>query len=120
MLFTEGEMQDMRAFARDSMIDTCYLVWNGGFDHQPGGTGTYSPEVTIPSPCRKSPIGSTLEEKRIADQFTNEGLLSIVLPYGTDVAGVDRVVLDGIIYELVALIPPRTYAAEVTIVVQGG
>lgn len=115
VMFTDAELAEGRAMSVDSMPEACTLIQDGVFDP---ATDTYGVEERIVVACRRSPLGSTPEERRIADQQGTVALLRVAVPWAAILREKDRMEIGGDLYRVRGVLPTRSYGIEKHLVVE--
>lgn len=109
-MLTDAEIAAMRATLEDSLPSTCVIMrTTAGTSDNAGGylPGTTSAAGTVA--CRVSPSMLRPNEVVVAGQSGMESNWVITFPATTDVRSTDRIVSDGVTYEVVAPLGPRSY-----------
>jgi hypothetical protein len=92
--------------------DTC-LVYRDTPGRSPSGQPIV---VADPSPrtiaCRVSPAGGGLHERAVAERLIDVNSWDIAVPAGTDVVESDRIVYQGVTFEILAVQGPRSFETE--------
>jgi hypothetical protein len=103
-----------------SMPETATIRRRGERIPGPGGTGTYGPTTITNTPCRVAPLGSSAQERVIADQLQDTALEVLVVPKDADVQGTDSAieVTNGKRYDIRGTVPEATYSIHKKFVVK--
>jgi hypothetical protein len=92
--------------------DTCLV-----YRDTPGRSLAGQPIVVAdPSPrtiaCRVSPTGGGDRERAVAERLIDVNTWDIAMPAGTDVVESDRIVYQGVAFEILAVQGPRSFETE--------
>ena len=107
-MLSEQDLATMRAVLDTTLDKMGAIQRKATVKNGRGGTSETWPTVAT-KPCRVAPTSNQPEE------FTNGGRLvansywRISFPAGTDIRSEDRVVIDGVTYEVTAPLGPRSY-----------
>lgn len=119
-MFPAHELQAHRAWARRNMTGVCFVVRQGGYTPTGGGRGMFAEPVQEEVPCRLSDVSSRGYERMVADRVAPASVQTLVLPWGTDIEGVDTVEIDGRSYSVEGVVPPSTDSVDVRAVIRTG
>lgn len=119
-MYPPHELRAHRAWARRQMTGTCTVVRQGAFTPGAGGRGTFAAPVSEEIPCRLSSVASRGYERVVADRVAPTAVQTLVLPWDTDIEGVDTVSIDGVAHTVEGVAPLNTDAVELRVVIRSG
>lgn len=113
-MLTASELSQMRADALKALPDTATIKTPTETANGRGGlTASYSGSTTAPSRLAFDTGGEPgATDQRIADGVNAPQLFIVTLPQDAPVTEKDRLVINGVTYEIVSATPARSY--EVT------
>ena len=102
-MLTSDEMEAMRAVQSAAMPDSCTVKrLTVTSDGAGGQTDSWDTSATVN--CRLGRLGSSGEERIIADRLAAVTPVLVTLPSGTDVGPHDRIEVDSRTFEVVAVL----------------
>lgn len=107
-MLTGAELTDMREEAELALPDVCVVQARTlTSDGQGGRTEAYATSVT--TTCRVSPAGQTTQGNEVTRGDGTKALADwiVTLPYSTSVAQTDRLLVNGVTYEVLGVKAPR-------------
>jgi hypothetical protein len=116
-MLTDAEIAAMRGTLDDSLPSTCVINrMSAGTSDGAGGwiSGSVSPAGTVA--CRVSPSMLRPNEPVVAGQSGMESNWIITFPAETDIESTDRIVSDGVTYEIVAPLAPRSWELSTRVI----
>lgn len=98
-MLSANELSELRSVAVGALSETCVIqrrtkVRNGidySFDWA---------DIATDVPCRMSPQGEVGSEFEQAGSVAGSNDLVLRLPYGTDITSADRVLIEGVVYDV--------------------
>lgn len=99
MLLDSAQIAAMRVVAEQALPDVCTIRRSTDTSDAGGGTTqTWADQATL-VPCRVSPIGGG-ERGMTGSRISDESTHVITLAAKTDVLEADRIVVEGVVYEI--------------------
>jgi hypothetical protein len=119
MLLSDAELNDMRQFVEDGFPDTCTIQTRSDVNTKGSVASSYANTYLL-VPCRVMPYERQGREYEAGAGVKGAGVFVLTVPYDQAIAITNRVIHQGVTYEVTAVFDTHNYRtarrAEMTVV----